>query len=183
MSLQELRGLRPAAELAAVRSHGDRLRYLGGCRCTDCRRANSRYENERQKARRAGDWNGVVCATRARAHLRALSRAGIGRRAVELATDVASSIIFEIKNGTRQRIRARTERRILAVNKSAMCLGSLVSAIRTWKLIDELIDEGYTRSAIAHGLGFKGCGIQLSKDHVTLRNALRVQRLHHQLTT
>lgn len=58
------RGLKPIAQLAANRDHGDRVRYLAGCRCTDCRRANSAYESARQKARAAGDWNGFVLATR-----------------------------------------------------------------------------------------------------------------------
>ena len=62
------RGLKPASELAAKRPHGDRLRYVAGCRCDLCRKANSTYERERQKARAAGDWNGIVDAAKARQH-------------------------------------------------------------------------------------------------------------------
>ncbi len=36
----EARGLRPIGELARNRPHGDRLRYMAGCRCPACRGAN-----------------------------------------------------------------------------------------------------------------------------------------------
>ena len=54
--------LRSAVELAAGKPHGTRIRYVGGCRCLPCRAANSRYESERQAARKLGDWNGLVDA-------------------------------------------------------------------------------------------------------------------------
>lgn len=60
------RGLKPAAELAKVRPHGTRLKYVGGCRCDACRSANSAYERDRQLARKHGDWNGLASARRAR---------------------------------------------------------------------------------------------------------------------
>lgn len=62
MNAIESRGLKPVAELAEQRSHGDRLKYLAGCRCVPCRAANSRYEVARAAARKAGDWNGLVPA-------------------------------------------------------------------------------------------------------------------------
>jgi hypothetical protein len=104
------RGLRPVAELAADRPHGHRLRYLAGCRCFHCRRANSDYERERAAARAAGDWNGIVDAAPARRHILALSRRGVGRRMVAAASDVGLSVIADIRTGRKMRIRARTER-------------------------------------------------------------------------
>lgn len=177
------RGLRPPAELAADKPHGMRLRYMGGCRCTECRKANSSYENERQKARRRGDWNGIVDAANARAHLRKLSRSGVGRRAVRDATDVADSVLAEIRAGKRRRIRARTERKILGVNVACRADHALVSSGATWELINQLIEEGYTKSFIARGLGFKGCAIQLGRKQVTVRRAADVAALHRKLTT
>jgi hypothetical protein len=100
------RGLRPIGELAASRPHGDRLRYMAGCHCFKCRRANSDYERMRQAARLAGDWNGIIDAAPARAHLLKLSRAGVGQWSVVAATDIARSMIHEIRNGDRLRIDA-----------------------------------------------------------------------------
>lgn len=108
------RGLRPAAELAADKPHGTRLRYIGGCKCFQCRRANSDYERDRKAARLAGDWNGFVPADRARAHLMSLSRSGVGKRAVQAASDVCMTVLQDIRTGKKAQIRARTERRILA---------------------------------------------------------------------
>ena len=173
------RGLRPAFELAAARAHGDRLKYLGGCRCFKCRRANSDYERERKKAREAGDWNGLVPAAAARAHMVKLSRLGVGRRAIAAASDVADSVLTEIRAGRKQHIRARTERRILAVTKACASDHAYVSAARTWRQLERLLDEGFTKSAIARLLGSKAKtpALQISRTFVTVRNAARVDAL------
>lgn len=177
------RGLR-LLELAEAKPHGDRLRYLGGCRCAACRRANTDYENARRTARKAGDWNGVVDAAPARAHLLKLGRLGIGRRAVAAATDIADTVLQEIRSGKKPRIRARTERKILAVTKTCASDGALVSARRTWRLIGELLDEGYTKQRIARELGSKAKvpALQVSRDMVLLRTAHKVEVVHRRLT-
>ena len=177
------RGLRPVSELGADRPHGVRLRYMAGCRCELCRKANSNYESARQKARKAGDWNGIVSARRARAHLRKLSSMGIGRGTIQEVTDLPRSSLHEIKKGTRKQIRARTERLILGVGRAQMPDSVLVPAARVWTLLEELLEEGYTKSLLARRLGFKGRGLQFDRMRVTLRNAARVKRLHLDLTT
>lgn len=177
------RGLRPAADLAADRPHGERLRYVGGCRCDECRAANARYERERLTARREGDWNGIVPADRARAHLLKLSKAGVGRRAVAAASDVADTVLQEIRAGRKKRIRARTERLILAVSAAQASDRALTPARRTHKLIAELLEEGYTAGFLAERLGYRHRGLQFRAERVTVRNAARVARLHRELTT
>lgn len=177
------RGLRPVAELGGARPHGTRLRYLSGCKCFKCRRANSDYERERQAARLAGDWNGIVDAARARAHLIKLARAGVGRRVVSEVTDVAHSILHEIRQRRRLKIRARTERKILAVTPDMRADRSIVSAAKAWHLIGELLEEGFTKSAIAKELGYRTQALQLRHDRITARNEQRVIALHRRLTT
>lgn len=176
------RGLRPITELGARRPHGHRLRYMAGCKCFKCRRSNSDYERIRQAARLAGDWNGIVDAGPARAHLLKLSRAGVGQRSVCFATDIARSMIHEIKNGDRQRIRARTERKILAVTPVQRSDCAKVPAKKAWRLINQLIDEGFTKAAIAKHLGYRYPGLQLRRDRITARNEQRVIALHRRLT-
>jgi hypothetical protein len=171
------RGLRPIAELAADRPHGHRLRYLAGCRCFHCRRSNSDYERERQAARAAGDWNGIVDAASARRHILALSRMGVGRRMVAAASDVAESVIADIRTKRKLRIRARTERRILAVTPAYRGDAALVPAKRTWERIEWLLDEGFTKSRIALELGRKTRALQLNREWVTARNAAAVEAL------
>jgi hypothetical protein len=171
------RGLRPVAELAADRPHGHRLRYLAGCRCFHCRRANSDYERGRAAARAAGDWNGIVDAAPARRHILALSRRGVGRRMVAAASDVGLSVIADIRTGRKMRIRARTERRILAVTPACRGDAALVPAKRTWERIAWLLDEGFTKSRIALELGRKTRALQLNREWVTARNAAAVEAL------
>src|SRR5687768_5744519 len=148
------RGLKPVTVLAAARPHGDRLRYMAGCKCQDCRRANSRYESERQRARKNGDWNGIVSAARARRHIMKLSRLGVGRNAVSIGSDVCRTTIMEIRAGKKKRIRARTERKILAVTTKMASDHSFVPAGRTWKLIRMLKTEGYKTEQLARQLGY-----------------------------
>jgi hypothetical protein len=177
------RGLRPIAELAAGRDHGDRLRYMAGCRCFQCRRANSAYEAVRKIARAAGEGNGIVPAAKARAHMKALSARGVGRRSVGAACDVADTVLAEIIAGRKANIRASTERAILAVTADAAGDRALVSANPTWKMLDQLLKDGYTKSELARRLGSKSKtpALQLDKDFVTVRNAYLVERLFDEL--
>lgn len=175
------RGLRPLAELAQDRPCGDRLRYLAGCRCAACRRANSAYESARAQARKAGDWNGFVSAAKARAHLAALSRAGVGRRAVGDACEVSDTVLSAIISGRKARIRARTERAILAVTAAAAADRALICAAQTWRYLDDLIADGYSKAELARQLGYAHRGLQLGRRQVTVRNAYDVQRLYLRL--
>lgn len=175
------RGLKPAAVLAANRDHGDRLRYLGGCRCDDCRRANTAYECARAKARKGGDWNGNISAAKARRHLLALSEQGIGKRAVQAATDIGTSILQGIRSGTKKKIRARTERKILAVTKEMASDHALIPAADTWALINKLIVEGYTKAQLAELLGYSNQALQFRRDQITVRNAHEIRKLYNKL--
>jgi hypothetical protein len=177
------RGLKPVAELAADRGHGDRLRYRAGCRCFSCRRANTAYEAARKLARASGEGNGIVPAAKARAHLKALSAQGVGRRSVRAACDVANTVLADIVSGRKTNIRAATERAILAVTAAAAGDGALVPAKATWKMLDQLIADGYTRTYLATKLGSKSKvpALQLKRDFVTVRSAYLVERLFEQL--
>lgn len=178
------RGLRPITELGAGRPHGNRLRYMAGCKCFRCRRSNSDYERERQAARLAGDWNGIVPASAARAHLIKLARAGVGRRAVGVVTDISDSILHEIRQRRRLNIRARTERKILAVTAlAARSDRAKVPAVVAWHLIGKLLKEGFTKAGLAKLLGYRSPALQLRHDRITVRNEARVIALYRRLTT
>lgn len=156
---------------------------MGGCRCFACRRANSAYEAERKIARATGEGNGIVPAGAARAHMKALSAQGVGRRSVGAASDVADTVLSGIISGRKANIRAATERAILAVTADAAGDRALIPAKATWKLLDQLIADGYTRGYLAARLGSKSKtpALQLNREYVTVRNAHLVQRLFEQL--
>lgn len=177
------RGLKSAVELGARFDHGTRMRYRSGCHCSKCRRSNTDYENERRRARAAGDWNGIVQADKARRHLIELRRAGVGRRAVRMATDVSRTVLQTISAGKKQRIRRRTERLILAVTPAAACDGAYIPATRTWWEINQLLREGFTKARISAEIGQDGIRLQLGKERVTVRSAAAVNRVWRKYMT
>lgn len=175
------RGLRPASELAMNRPHGDRLRYLGGCRCHACRGANTAYEKQRAIARANGEWNGLVSAMPAREHLAALSKAGVGRRVVRDVCGVSDTILWAIIVGNKLKVRARTAKAILSVTAEAKADRALIPANATWALIQELLADGYTKAFLAKFMGRSRPALQLGKDQITVRNAFEVTRMYEQL--
>ena len=181
--LGNLSSLPPREVLAARKPHGSYTRYKLGCRCEACRKGNSRYVAEREKARRAGDFNGIVPADRARDHLLALAEQGIGRRQVSIATDIPASTIAAIRTGAKPNIRARTERKVLAVTADCAADRALISAKETWGLIQAMLDAGHTKRSLAALLGYAGNppSLQLNKHLVTVKNAAKVHKLHREL--
>lgn len=175
------RGLRSAAELAADRPHGNRLRYIAGCRCQDCRLANTEYEKQRARARKEGDWNGLVPAQQARQHMAMLSAKGIGRRTVRDITGVSNTILCAIIAGRKTTIRARTQKLILGITEAAAPDSALVPAGPSWALIEELLADGYTKAALARAMGSASGKLQLCRDRITVRNAYEVARVHERL--
>lgn len=164
--------------------HGTRARYNSArCRCTACRKANSAYEQSRQKRILDGDTRQLVSSVAARRHLRKLERLGVGSRAVADAAGVSRTIIQGIRRGTRPRCRANIERQILAVDVSAISDGSSVPASKTRRLIAELLDEGFRKYQIAERLGSKAMtpALQLKGDRVLARTELKVRKLHAEL--
>lgn len=175
MSGERLRQMR---EAAARREHGSRARYIAGCRCLPCRAANSRYECRRAVLRLAGRSNGIVSAESVRRHILALGRLSVGYKAVAKAAGVAKSIVFGIRTGARPNCRRQTERAILAVGVEAIAGAIKVHACGTWRLLDGLLRDGYSKAQIARWLGLRSPALQFSRDRVTAATARAVARMH-----
>jgi len=170
--------LRSAADLAADKPHGTRIKYMGGCRCLRCRMANTNYETKRSAARRRGEWNGLVDTAPARAHLRQLSRKGVGYKTAADAASISRSVVAKIVNGERRRMRAQAMARLLKVTPAARADHSIVPAARTWLLLGQLLEEGFTKAAIARELlGPQAKALQIRRDFVLARTQLAVEKL------
>jgi hypothetical protein len=163
--------LGPKTETHCVGVHGEpcprrtklRLSSTGNL-CAECRRRLV--------------WNGFVAADRARAHLQALSRAGVGRRAVAEATDISESLLQKIRRGLREKIRAKTERLILDVDVGAAADNALVDAGPVWAMVRRLMRQhGFTKAKISARIGQGGRALQLGRRRVTARNAHRIAKL------
>jgi hypothetical protein len=106
-----------------------------------------------------------------------LKHAHVGLRLISEICGVSDSSIAEIRSGVTVRIRARTERAILQVDRQARSNGSLVPAKPTWKLIGELLDEGFTVEELARRLGYESGKLQFNRNLVTAKTELKVERL------
>ena len=176
------KSLRSAGELAESRPHGDRLKYMSGCRCMQCRAANSRYETERAAARRRGEWNGFVDAADVRHHLQMLSKRGIGRDTVSELSGICVSTVDVLRTGKRKNIRAMNAKRILSISVDAVVNDAqLVDAGPTMTRIRWMLNEGFTKTEIARRLGYKTHALQIRRGRITARNAMKVEKLYNML--
>lgn len=156
---------------------GTRTKYVSGCRCSECRSANTRYATERNSQIVREKWDGFVDAELARLHLKALSRKGIGSRTVCEYTGIGRTTVTEIKMGRRKKARKSVIDAILAVNQSCFSGGTLLSAKSAWRDIDWLLSEGFTEAELSKRLGYKTRKLQFKKNRITGRNKVKIQRL------
>jgi hypothetical protein len=133
--------------------HGISARYFQGCRCSECTTAVVRYNAERTRARKSGEWRGLVSAEKAREHLKRF-------RNLQAVADVMgvhwgslgrirSGKITQIRKATEDKILALTSRMVVDRRPFVMADGVCVSAKKTRRLVDQLRDEGYTKKQIA----------------------------------
>lgn len=122
---------------------------------------------------------GLVDAEPARKHLKKLSKQGVGYKSVADAAKVSQSSLFKVMTGKRKRVRQEYMQAVLSVDKEAIADKALVSAKKTWELLDKLLEEGFSKAEIARRLGFTTPAIQIKKDFITAKTELRVQKLYN----
>jgi len=170
-----------------MRQHGTRAKYVADkCRCQPCTAANAAYQRgrERHQARvRYGieqPRRPFIDATETRQHLLWLSSVGVGRRQIHARSGIGISAIDKIRTGKVTKIRPATADKLLAVGKSMTANRALVDARDTWKKINELLGNGWTKAAIDRALGGRGRTLQIGRIRVTAGTARRIDQLHHQ---
>lgn len=172
------------------RPHGTRAKYvLERCRCEPCRADNRQKERERRLAIQRPDqvWAPYVPAGRARQHIAELAAAGVGLKQVSRVSGVShgtlSKLVYGLAGrGPSKRIRPETERRILGVNAGHAADAAKIPAAPTWRLLDDLIARGWTRTWIATELAGKPTpGLQIRRDLVRASTARKVAALHKRL--
>lgn len=175
------RGLNP--ERIAALPHGVRARYSIGCRCVPCRKANSEYESARARARKAGEWNGLVAAEPTRLHLMHLSRLGIGYKTVADQSGVSRTTLGLVKARKKTRIRALSAAAVLRVDGRCHSDGALVSAAGVRQRIARLVGKGMSKASIARRLGLQRGALQYTRPKVTELTRQRFIALEHRLRT
>ena len=169
--------MRKLREYASKRPCGTRAKYVSGCRCTQCRAANSRYQTEREARVREGRVNPLVDAAPAREHLRKLSKRGIGYKTVAEYSGVGKSTLLLVMTGGRTKVRKANLDAVLAVDAKCFSGGTLLKAGETWRRINWMLEEGFTKREIAKRLGAKTPALQIRRNRVTGKTAVRVERL------
>lgn len=171
-----------------MRPHGTRAKYVvEKCRCEPCTTANRTYAREQQRRQRRVAYGiedpdpNWVDPTEAREHLLWLRSQGLGTRTLMKVTGLGRSALQEISQGIPRRIAKKTADRILAASTVAKPRSALVDAGPTWKLLDDLIYLGFTRTRIAQELGAKTRALQLRRDQITHKNALKVKEIYELL--
>lgn len=174
-----------------MRQHGTHAKYaVERCRCELCRVAQRDYNRNRirQMSRPDGVWRPYVDAGPVRDHLEWLSTCGVGIKTVAKLSGVPHGSLSKVMYGDPQRgmgpskrIRLATAERVLAVMPAMATGGQKVPAGPTWRLLDELVARGWSRSEIARRLGARTPALQLSRDRVRASTARAVEVLHAEL--
>lgn len=167
-----------------VRAHGSHAKYVvDRCRCEPCLYATRCYENSR-RTRKARGLEPYADATKAREHVRWLQSQGIGLKKIAAASGVPHGSLAKLIYGDRQRgmapskrIRAATGRKLVAVTPAdAASAGHRIDATQTKALLAALIDNGWTKTAVAQRLG-TSCGNLLRGDQCHVATARAIQQL------
>jgi hypothetical protein len=89
----------------------------------------------------------------------------------------ARSTVGKILRGERRHLRAQTAKRLLAVTPAARADHSTVPAGRTWRLINHLLEEGFSKARLARELGMRTRALQIGKTRVLACTELAVEKL------
>ncbi len=162
---------------------GTRARYVAGCRCTKCREANRDYYHKNVRDRIYGRNNPIVRATKTRNRLRKLSDIGVGTKTVHDLTGCSRTVLAGIASGKRSQCRKSTQDKVLAVPLQVWNDAQLVDAAPTWELLNDLLAQGWTKTALARELGSmaKTPALQIHKTRVTAKTAAAVKRLYRRI--
>lgn len=128
--------------------------------------------------RKALVFDGLVDAAAARKHLRKLSRRKVGYKQVADSACVSITVVARILSGEKTQIRASTARKILEVDDGAIADHATVPAAATWKLLERLLKEGFTKAELARRLGYSRAALQIGRKRVLARTAQKVERFY-----
>lgn len=138
-----------------------------------CRAANAAYVATHR--RRVS-----VAALESRAHLQSLESAGIGVRQVAALSGVSRSTVAAVRDGTRTQLHPSTAARLLAT-APVRASGALVKATTSWRFIDSLEREGYTRRELAWHYGHRSQQLSFGRRKMRGATVAKVAALYARL--
>ncbi|MEU3990174.1 hypothetical protein AB0F24_17660 [Streptomyces platensis] len=132
--------------------HGERARYLRGCRCTECSNANYRYTSRLRLDYQRGQRR-RTSPDRAATRIHQLLNKGWSQTQISDASGVGRRGIGDIVQKARPSISRETERKILAMRPGPPPPPRDVEATGTVRRLRALIAVGHSSSSIATELG------------------------------
>jgi len=172
--------------------HGTYVAYvIDLCRCRPCRDANRAYVAGLTRRTMYGK-AAYVDAGPARAHIEALTAAGMGLKRIVAVSDISQGLLWKLiygktrPDGTRtpsKRIRAATQTAILAVRLD-LADGARIDSTGTTRRIQALVAVGWSQSQLAARLGIlrsNFTAIAQGRTDVTVAHAKAVSALYEQL--
>lgn len=163
--------------------HGTRARYLTGCACPPCHRANADYA-KRYRLRTHGNRDAfTIPAGPAVEHVRHLRSLGMSTAAIAEASGLPRGTIRNLARG-QARTHRETADAVLAVTPASVNTGYWVGATGTARRLQALHALGYTwaelAAAIPHARAMMLNIVYGRQEYVTGRTADRVRRLYDQ---
>lgn len=122
-----------------------------------------------------------VPADKSRAHLNWLSCRGIGRDSVRDITGLNDDNLKKIRQGKRATVFAETEKKILSVTPKGYAGATVISSEETWKMLNRLLQGGFTRSELALRMGYKTPKLHFGREAVTGATEARVRRFYEKV--
>lgn len=160
--------------------HGLRA-WWRGCKCPVCRSAWSKYNYQRQRARKNGSYV-LVSAKRAQEHLEKFESVW----KLSKVSGINRSTLERIRDGVRHQIRPETEKKVLALTKEQLELawpkhtggGSLIPARKAKELVEDLLVSGFTLPDLGRKANLKAPLRLLGKKYVRAWNAKRIEKIY-----
>lgn len=133
----------------AALQHGSRSSYTRGCRCGDCRAANTQAVRKYKAAVRARGSKLRVSAEPVREHLRMLLASGLTLAAIARASGIARNQLSRLLNGRKDLppaavVSAEIAAAILGVDEGASAQSIYVKADEIRLMIADLLLRGWT---------------------------------------
>lgn len=172
--------------------HGKRATYVKGCRCDECRQANTAYQSKLAKRQAHLKFNPeaayLIDSKPVRDHIAMLRLSGMGRRQIAKLSGCSETVIMRLiglnKDRPSNRIRPATAQKILAVQPGNLAPAGMTSSLGTRRRLQALIAIGYSQYHLADRLGTTNAHIGLllkRQDRVLTRTAHAVTKLFTEL--
>lgn len=170
-------------------THGVRSTYVKGCRCDECRAANTRYAKISQHRRNTNRVE-MVDAAIVKRHILKLRAAGVGKRTIAKQAGVSQTVVDRMLGISKERparkVRPETARRLLSVKATDLADGAFIDSTGTTRRLQALVAMGWTQCELGRRIKWTTANINTitlgRRSSVTVATAQLVAKLYDDLS-